>query len=343
LNRSNHYETTEEKLSGAILVTGGAGFIGAYVTCKLLEEGYRVLVYDQQPQQNALDLILPKKIRNQAKLRVEDGEITDGWRLIELCKPEQVEGIIHLASPLTAATVRNPAMGIRDICLGTSTMFSVAKVIGAHRIIWASSIAVFGSKSQYATNVLGDDAVHRPPNIYGSCKSLCENLALQAHDLDGLDVVGLRLSIVYGAGRLRGYMSYPSHLMREAASGTAVHIKYGRQSLHWQYVGEVADMIHVALTSGRTGNGKTYNAFGDTRSWRDAATIIKSERPGLHVTIDDDLDPTLEDVVDNFSANGFSADYNYDLRWPLELGIAETLATYDRIRQHETNEVSLAK
>jgi nucleoside-diphosphate-sugar epimerase len=235
---------------------------------------------------------------------------------------------------LTKATVANPAVGIRDICLGTSTVFSVAKVIGRPRVVWTSSIAVFGAKSGYATNSLPDDAVHRPPDLYGSCKSLCENLALRAHQLDDLDVVGLRLSVVYGAGRLRGYMSYPSHLMREAAIGKTVHVKYGPQRLHWQYVEEIADMMVAVLVSARRGTGKTYNAFGDTRSWSDAAAIIQTLRPACRVSLGNELDPALKDVVEHFSAAGFSNDYGYELKWPLERGIAATLDTYDEMERH---------
>lgn len=318
-------------MSGTILVTGGAGFIGAYVTRKLLDEGHRVVVYDLQPDRNVLDLVLPEKTRAHSRLRLEAGEVTDGWRLLDLCKLEHVDAIVHLAAPLTMATIANPPIGIRDICLGTSTIFSVAKAIGARRVVWTSSVAVFGAKSHYTTNALPDDAVQRPPDLYGSCKSLCENLALRAHQLDDLDVVGLRLSIVYGAGRLRGYMSYPSHLMREAAAGDVVHVKYGPQSLHWQYVEEIADMTSIALASSREGTGKTYNAFGDTRSWHDAAAIIRSLRPALRVTVGDEIDPALKNVVEHFSAEGFATDYDYDLRWPLESGIAATLDTYDRI------------
>jgi nucleoside-diphosphate-sugar epimerase len=43
-----------------VLVTGGAGFVGAYVTRALLGEGHRVVVYDARPSRNALDLVLDR-------------------------------------------------------------------------------------------------------------------------------------------------------------------------------------------------------------------------------------------------------------------------------------------
>ena len=63
--------------------------------------------------------------------------------------------------------------------------------------------------------------------------------------------------------------------MREAADDDEVHVRYGPQSLHWQYVEEIADMASVALASSRRRTGKTYNAFGDTRSWHDTAQSSK--------------------------------------------------------------------
>ena len=133
--------------------------------------------------------------------------------------------------------------GIRDICGGTATVFDAAHEAGLRRVVWASSVAVFGARGEYPPGrprqtMLATD----PLRLYGSCKSLCENLARRAFRRWSRRRRP-RLSVVYGAGRLRGYMSYPSHLMRRAALGEPVHIPWGRQRMHWQYVEEVADMV----------------------------------------------------------------------------------------------------
>jgi nucleoside-diphosphate-sugar epimerase len=318
-------------LAGTILVTGGAGFIGAYVTRKLLAEGMRVLVYDVQPRGNVLDLLLPGRAQ-ESNLIVEAGEITDGWRLLQLCRAHRVEAAVHLASPLTMDVVNNPMTGIRDICMGTQTLFFVAREIGMRRIVWASSVAIFGPAADYPPGPLPDDAVHRPANLYGSCKSLCETLARRAAGIDAIDVVGLRLSVVYGAGRMRGYMSYPSHLMREAVANGRVHIKFGPQRLHWQYVDEVAAMAVAALTSPNPGGGRTFNAPGDCRSWVEAAAALKQARPSLTITVGDDVDPALAGVVEDYDATGFFDQYGYRSLWPLQAGVRATLDTYDAIR-----------
>jgi UDP-glucose 4-epimerase len=317
-----------------ILVTGGAGFIGSYVTRALLSEGLGVVIYDAHPKSNVLDMLL--RPSSSGDVAIEAGEITDGPRLLDICRRHHVDAAVHLASPLTQDVTENPVAGIRDICTGTATLFAAAREAGLRRVVWTSSVAVFGPQSFYPAIPLPDDACHRPVSLYGSCKSLCENLAHRAHAVDGLDVVGLRLSVVYGAGRMRGYMSYPSHLMREAAAGEPVHVAFGRQQLHWQHVEEVAAMIQTVLASDAPGEGRSYNTPGDCRTWREAADALRLARPNLQITVGDELDPALRDAVEDYAAAAFAEAYGYKLRWPIEKGVRDTLDTYDMMRAAAT-------
>jgi len=315
-------------MSGNVLVTGGAGFIGAYVTRRLVNEGKRVVVYDLQPRGNVLDLLLPGHPASAHPPVMEQGEITDAFKLLALCRRHEIDSIVHLASPLTMDVVANPATGIRDMCLGTHTVFAVAREAALRRVVWTSSVAIYGPAASYPPGPLSETAFHQPPNLYGAAKSLCETMARQMASTDGLDIVGLRLSVVYGAGRRRGYMTYPSALMRDAATRDSITVRFGDQRLHWQYVEEVAGMIAVALSADRRGTGEVYNAFGDCRSWRDAAAILKSLKPGLVVEVREERDEALADVVEDYRAERFSRDYGVERQWPLEAGIAATLSTY---------------
>lgn len=315
-------------MTRTVLVTGGTGFIGAYVTRKLLKSGARVVAYDLQPRGNVLDLLIPEHQQSENPPVLEQGEVTDGFRLLALCRKYEVDSIVHLASPLTMDVVANPTTGIRDICMGTLGVFNTAREAKVRRVVWASSVAVYGSRGDYPPGALSETAFHNPPNLYGASKSLCEVMARQLAKTDGLDTVGLRLSVVYGAGRRRGYMTYPSALMRDAATMPSVIVRFGDQRLHWQYVEEVADMALAALNSRRRGEGKVYNAFGDSRSWRDAAKILQAIRPELKLEVREEVDEALVDAVEDYEATAFTADFGTERQWPLEKGIADTLATY---------------
>ncbi len=317
----------KERMASTVLVTGGAGFIGAYVTRRLIAEGWRVVVYDANPVGNVLTMLLPDAASH-ASISIETGAITDRAHILALCRQQGVAAAVHLASPLTQDVTARPAEGIADICLGTAAMFGAARAAGLRRVVWASSVAVFGAKSGYPPGPIGDDACHRPPSLYGSCKSLCENLARRAFEVDGLDVVGLRLSVVYGAGRLRGYMSYPSHLLRRAAAGEPVEIPWGRQPLHWQYVEEIADAVAVMLASDTPGAGRTFNAPGNCRSWSDLAAVLKTARPEMSIAVSDAVDPVLADVAEDYDASAITGAYGYKMRWPIERAVPDALDTY---------------
>ena len=315
-------------MTRTVLVTGGAGFIGAYVTRRLMQEGMRVVVFDLQPRGNVLDLLMPDHQGATNAPVLIQGEITDAFHLMAACRQHDVESIIHLASPLTMDVVANPATGMRDICFGTHTVFATAREARLRRVVWTSSVAVYGAAADYPPGPLSETAFHNPPNLYGASKSLCETMARQMAERDGIDIVGLRLSIVYGAGRRRGYMTYPSALMRDAALNASAIVRFGDQRLHWQYVEEVAGMVAVALSHSGRAKGEVYNAFGDCRSWRDAAAILKSNRPELDIELRDERDEALAGTVEDFEAIGFTRTYGATRRYPLEDGISGTLDAY---------------
>ena len=93
-------------------------------------------------------------------------------------------------------------------------------------------------------------------------KSLCETMAREMVHTDGLDIGGLRLSVVYGVGRRRGDMTCPSALMRDTARTDSIVVRFGDQKLPWQYVEEVASMTLAALDSRRRGGDCVANPRG---------------------------------------------------------------------------------
>ena len=313
-----------------ILVTGGAGFVGAYVTKALLQTGHRVVVFDAQPSMNTLGMLLGEDKKNM--LTIVAGDITDTWQLLRLCREHKIDGIVHLASPLTKDVNENPSRGIRNICQGTQTILEVAELASIPRVIWASSVAVFGSNKHYPAGPIADSAHHAPEALYGSCKSLCEHAARLAWEKSGVDSVGLRLSVVYGAGRLRGYMSFPSHILRDAALGNPISVPYLDQRLHWQYVEEVADSVLHVLGSKIAGEGRTYNISGDSRTWSEALKIVSRLKPELQITSNPGEDPLLADTRFEFDASGFTDRFGYKPTWPLERGVELTMKTYVEMR-----------
>src|SRR5262245_24838436 len=98
-----------------VLVTGGAGFVGAYVVRDLLRAGSMPIVFDAATAPDTLDSVLEPDERE--GLAIERGDVTDSWRLLRLCERHHVGRIVHLASPLTKTVRDSPRAGL-DVMVG---------------------------------------------------------------------------------------------------------------------------------------------------------------------------------------------------------------------------------
>lgn len=316
----------------AVLVTGGAGFIGSYVVRDLLHAGARVIAYDLFPDGNALPEIVGTPPAD-GRLRVARGTVIDGDELRRICNKHRVSQIVHLASPLTQDVNDDPLGGVRNICEGTATVFEVARECRVRRVVWASSVAVFGARSDYPPGPLANDAAHRPTSLYGSCKSLCEQMASTYRENSRLDTIGLRLTVVYGPGRLRGYMSFPSELIRAAAFDEAVEVPIADQPINWQYVGDVAALIVHALAAPAP-RDLVFNTWGDVRTFREAGELLQQLAPNVSVAFSedpvDDGHRALLDAPSAFDDSELRQQLGYAPAFTLERGLRDSFRAFRR-------------
>lgn len=319
----DNHETT-------VLVTGGAGFIGSHVVRDLLAKGERVIAYDLLPSGNALQEII-SALPSDGRLQLERGSVVDGWRLERLCRQWAVDRIVHLASPLTQDVTEDPLGGVRDICEGTAMIFEVASACGVRRVVWASSVAVFGARQDYPAGPIANDAPHRPASLYGCCKSLCEQMARTYREERGVDSIGVRLAVVYGPARLRGYMSFPSHMIRSVALGQAVQVPIARQNVNWQYVEDVAGLITHCLQAPRPVD-VAFNTWGDVRPFGDVGHILQRLAPEVEIAFSDDpLDDghrALLGAPAEFDDSDLRSQIGYVPRFTLEQGVGDAFSVF---------------
>ncbi len=185
-----------------VVITGGGGFLGAWILRRLLDEGHEVRVFDRVADRRIVrDLIGPRAD-------------TIDWRVGDVSKLDDIvaatEGwdtTIHLAGLLTPACKADPIRGAHVNLIGTINVFEAAKRHGQRRVAYASSAGVFGP----------DDGAHPYPlTHYGAFKLACEGCARAYWLDDGIASVGFRPLVVYGPGREVGSSAGPT-LACEAA------------------------------------------------------------------------------------------------------------------------------
>lgn len=300
------------------LVTGGGGFIGTYVVRRLLTRGERVVVYDVVPTPNVADKVLTDEERRCVPM--VQGDVVDLGGLLHTVRSHSVTTIVHLAALLIPACQADPAAAVRVNCTGLVNVLEAARLFGLRRVVWASSVAVFGSPELYTDLPLKDDAPHFPATVYGMSKSLGERLLDHYFQAFGVQSVGLRFSAVYGMGRTRGASAFIMELFEAPALDRACTIPFGDDALDWQYVEDAAAAILLAYDA-PAATGRTYNTTGEHRSLKDAVECVQRLVPGAKVS----LEPGRTGMVWRFDGTGGAADLGYRPQFGLEHGIRETI------------------
>src|SRR5271170_6743756 len=116
----------------SVLVTGGTGFLGAYVVRSLLDQGEKkVVALDLFPNERNLADVLDKV----EIVRGDLGKFGNVLRLFEVHKPKSV---YHIGAMLAPACDADPEAGIQTNALGTYYILEAARLFGASQVVFAS-------------------------------------------------------------------------------------------------------------------------------------------------------------------------------------------------------------
>jgi UDP-glucose 4-epimerase len=251
-----------------VLVTGGAGFLGAWLTRRLLAAGHEVRVFDR-----STDRRLVRTIIGDAADRIE-------WRSGDIASASDVEsavegcgGIAHLAAMLTPACQANPVLGAQVNLIGTLNIFEAAKRHGIRSLTYASSAGVFG---------LEDGEVPRPSTLYGAFKLACEGSARAYWQDEQIGSVGFRPLVIYGPGREVGGSAGPTIACRKALEGESYAIPFTGET-DMIFVDDVAAAFEAAVTRPVVG-AHVFNLRGEVVSVPYIISEIVALVPGARLS-----------------------------------------------------------
>lgn len=224
----------------AILVTGGAGFIGSHLVELLLAQTDRRIV----ALDNFNDAYAPQlKRQNVAgfaksdRVALVEGDFRDQDFVANLLLEHEVRAICHLGgSPGVPASVRDPRTCIENNIIGTAALLEAARRHPVERFLFASSSTVYGPDA--AAPFVEDAPLGIPASPYGATKRAAELLGLTYHHLYRLPFVSLRLFNVIGP-RLRPELALAA-FTRAILSDQPLHL-FGDGSI-------LRDFTHVSDT-----------------------------------------------------------------------------------------------
>src|SRR6266436_3342989 len=311
-----------------VLLTGGYGCIGSWITCNLLERGDQVWVYDLKEDTHRLRLILEdEQIRQIGFVR---GDVSDLVGLKQAIADHQITHLVHLAGLQVPVCRADPLLGAKVNVLGTLAVFEAVRQSEGQvqRLVYASSGAVFGPPQAYAPGPLADDVPLTPTTHYGVFKCCNEGNARIYFQDHRLSSIGLRPWTVYGVGRDFGMTSEPTKALKSVALGRKYHISYGGwQDL--QFVEDVAATFVNCLDRPYSG-AKSYNLRGhvvDLPTFHETLCAVAHEAKEL-VTFGDRQIAIAYDLDDS----SLRQDLGPMPLTPLEDGIRRTLDQFRKLK-----------
>jgi len=283
-----------------ILVTGGAGFIGSHLVDRLVKEGHRVLVVDNEAT--------GRREHVPAGAQYLQGDVGNIDKLEPAFK-NGLDAICHIAGQVSIIrSFDNPLTDLRTNVQGTLNVLQLCLKYHVPRLLYASSMTVYSSASPLPTP---EEAPCQPISYYGITKYAAERYVqttAERVDLDfDFNVTCFRMYSVYGPRQAldNPYQGVLGIFLGNLLRGEPLTIfGDGEQSRDFVYIGDIVNAWVVALdepaTYGETinlGSGRrlTINhladfalaAFNRTRS--DYPVVYAPERPGDQRRVEADV------------------------------------------------------
>ena len=229
-----------------ILVTGGAGFVGANLTRVLLDSGYWVTVLDNLSAGNLAYL-------EGLDLEFVQGDILDADLINKVVHGH--DGIVHLAAQTgVPGSLADPRRDCEVNVIGTLNMLEAARAEQERRgeqirFVFASSNAPLGKQPPPAT----EDKAPLPISPYGASKLAGEGYCLAYHGSWGLGTVVLRFANLYGPYSAHKNSVVAKFIKDILTSGQITIDGDGQQTRDFIYVGDLCRAIQLALESDISG------------------------------------------------------------------------------------------
>ena len=310
-----------------ILVTGGAGFIGANLCARALEDGHDVVVIDdfstgERANVAALDV------------RLVEGSLLDEPALADAVAG--VDAVVHLAAlGSVPRSIKDPVATHEANATGTLRVLEAARAAGVGHVSVASSSSVYGLNPALPK---GEREWVRPMSPYAVSKLATEQYALAYQQSFGLDTLAFRFFNVYGPLQRAGhvYAAVIPVFLDALLAGRPLPVNGdGSNSRDFTFVGTVCEVLLQAATRTVTHPEPVNLAFGTNTTLLELVDRL-GDVTGLQPEVVH-RDPRPGDVLHSQADNAVLRSLFPDVRATgLSEGLARTHAWFATLASHAT-------
>ncbi len=157
----------------AILVTGGAGYIGSHTCVELLNSGYEIVVMDNFINSKPESLNRIKKITGK-EFKFYEADLLDKPAIETIFEENKIDAVIHFAGlKAVGESVAQPIRYYHNNITGTLLLCQVMQASGVKKLVFSSSATVYGSPKSVP---ISEDFELHTTNPYGSTKLMIEDI-----------------------------------------------------------------------------------------------------------------------------------------------------------------------
>jgi len=269
-------------MSKAVMVTGGAGYIGSHACKALARAGYRPIAYDS----------LARGHREAVRWGpLVEGDLADRTLLVDTIRRFDVAAVMHFAAfAYVGESMTRPELYFRNNVVNSLGLLEAMRETGVKAIVFSSTCATYGIPERVP---IAEDAPQRPVNPYGESKLMIER-ALHWHGIaHGLAHVALRYFNAAGAdpegetGELHEPETHLIPLVLDAALGQRAEIEIygtdyptpdGTAIRDYIHVSDLADAHLRALAYLERGGASTALNLATGRGYSVREVIAAAER-----------------------------------------------------------------
>lgn len=255
----------------AVLVTGGAGYIGSHMVAELLARKEEVVVVDSL-ETGHRDAVIG------GKLYV--GDLRDADFLTKVFQENAIDAVIHFAAnSLVGESMTNPGKYYHNNVYGTLCLLDAMKANGVKRIVFSSTAATYGEPDSVP---ISEDARTSPTNTYGESKLAMEKMMKWydvAHDIKYVALRYFNAAGAHASGRIGEDHHPETHLIplilqvplgkREFISiyGDDYATEDGTCIRDYLHVSDLADAHVLALARLRAGEASSVYNLGSGKGY----------------------------------------------------------------------------
>ena len=291
-----------------ILIFGGCGFLGSWITKALLKKNLKITIFDLRIKTDLLKNLIGNDLN---KINFIEGDISDYEQVLKAT--EDMNYILNLAGLMTPDCSSNPSLGAEVNVKGSINVFEAIKKNNIKFLIYTSSGGVYGNEDKYNPF---------PETHYGAFKLAVEGMARAYFNESLISSVGLRPFVIYGPGREIGGTAGVTLACKAAKQNFEYTVGFSGK-VGFVYVEDVTNLVERLIDKAPVG-AITMNINGITTSVENFVSIIKKNIPDAKVKFSGKPLSVVEEILGGEPSKTFK-DFKYT---SLDNGINPTINFY---------------